>query len=302
MSPSSREDLERALDGIEASYSEPLAINNLDSAALPNRREVIAAYENIAPLIYLGFYATSRIERGSLRERLGRHAYAAFDTLSEQIRRAVSYEEQSGHPRHPEDFATSATLELFHRLPALREALNEDAVAAYENDPAAKSLEEVIFSYPTLKAITAHRVAHVLYELDVPMIPRIISEHAHSQTGIDIHPGAQIGRRFFIDHGTGIVIGETTEIGSDVRLYQGVTLGALSGKRGGSSRNGVQKRHPTIGDRVTVYSGATILGGQTIVGSDSVIGGNVWLVESVLPGTKLFGRAREEQSDRQEVG
>lgn len=302
MSQPLREDLEQALDQIEASYSEPLAINNLDSAALPNRREVIAAYEHIAPLIYLGYYATSPIERSNLRSNLSLHARPAYQSLSEQIRRAVSYEATCGREPREGEFAHSATIELFRRLPALRATLNEDALAAFENDPAAKSLEEVIFSYPTLKAITAHRVAHVLHELCVPMIPRIISEYAHSQTGIDIHPGAQIGRRFFIDHGTGIVVGETTEIGSDVRLYQGVTLGALSGRRGTSSKNGVQKRHPTIGDRVTIYAGATILGGQTTVGEDSIIGGNVWLIESVPPGTKLFGRAREEQSDSQDVG
>lgn len=302
MSRTPREELERALDQLETSYSHSLAINNLDSAALPNRREVIAAYEHIAPLIYLGFYATSPIDPSNLRSNLSAHAYPAYEALSEQIRRAVSYEAACGVATRDCDFAHAVTLDLFQRLPTLREVLNEDALAAFENDPAAKSLEEVVFSYPTLKAITAHRVAHVLYELGVPMIPRIISEYAHSQTGIDMHPGARVGRRFFIDHGTGIVVGETAEIGSDVRLYQGVTLGALSGRRGTSSRNGIQKRHPTIGDRVTIYAGATILGGQTIVGADSVIGGNVWLVESVLPGTKLFGRAREEQSDRQDVG
>jgi serine O-acetyltransferase len=173
--------------------------------------------------------------------------------------------------------------------------LNDDATTAYELDPAARSIEEVVFSYPTLEAITAHRVAHILRRSGVPMIPRIIGEYAHSRTGIDIHPGASIGRRIFIDHGTGVVVGETAIIGNDVKLYQGVTLGALSTKRStyDSMGNRVQ-RHPTIEDNVTIYSGATILGGETVIGAGSTIGGNVWLVKSVPPGSKIFGRARTE--------
>jgi serine O-acetyltransferase len=173
-------------------------------------------------------------------------------------------------------------------------------MAAFHHDPAARSVEEVIFSYPALVAITAHRVAHVLHKIGVPMIPRIISEYAHSRTGIDINPGAEIGRRLFIDHGTGIVIGETAQIGEDVRLYQGVTLGALSTRREYTSSDGEPvKRHPTIEDRVTIYAGATILGGETVVGAESVIGGNVWLVRSVAPGSKIFGRPRLETDEKE---
>ena len=165
--------------------------------------------------------------------------------------------------------------------------------AAYLGDPAAASIEEIVFSYPSVGAITAHRIAHVLHVLGVPMIPRIMSEHAHAKTGIDIHPGATIGESFFIDHGTGVVIGETAVIGEHVKIYQGVTLGALSATRADLDKNNGKQRHPTLEDDVTIYAGATILGGDTVIGKGSTVGGNVWLVKSVPPGTKIFGRARE---------
>jgi serine O-acetyltransferase len=157
-------------------------------------------------------------------------------------------------------------------------------------------VEEIVFSYPSIEAITAHRIAKVLYDAGVPMIPRIIAECAHQQTGIDINPGASIGRSFFIDHGTGVVIGETSTIGDRVKIYQGVTLGALSASRANLEANPGKPRHPTIEDDVTIYSGATILGGDTVIGKGSVIGGNVWLVKSVPPGSKIFGRPREERT------
>jgi serine O-acetyltransferase len=170
----------------------------------------------------------------------------------------------------------------------LRGLLATDVRAAYEGDPAAKSFDEIIFSYPGLFAITVYRIAHRLHHQDVPMIPRIMTEYAHSRTGIDIHPGAHIGESFFIDHGTGVVIGETTKIGKRVRLYQGVTLGALSLSREECESLRNQKRHPTIEDDVIVYANATVLGGKTILGARSVIGGNVWLTESVPPDTEVF--------------
>lgn len=173
-----------------------------------------------------------------------------------------------------------------HRLPAVRSLLSEDVEAAYEGDPAAESYAEIVMAYPATQAIAMFRLAHALSELGVPLIPRVITEHAHRRTGIDIHPGAEIGRRFFIDHGTGVVIGETAEIGNRVKLYQGVTLGALS-TRSGQALRGV-KRHPTIEDDVTIYSGATILGGQTVIGRGSIIGGNVWLTESVPANSTVF--------------
>jgi serine O-acetyltransferase len=178
---------------------------------------------------------------------------------------------------------------LLERLPAIRTRLSEDVEAAYEGDPAAKSYAEIVVSYPSIRAIAIYRIAHELHLLGLPVLPRMMTEHAHDLTGIDIHPGAKIGRRFFIDHGTGVVIGETTEIGNNVRLYQGVTLGAKSPRRGETLRG--KKRHPTIEDDVTIYAGATILGGETIIGEGSVIGGNVWLIESVAPYSKVIAES-----------
>jgi len=166
--------------------------------------------------------------------------------------------------------------------------LDKDVQAAYDGDPAAKSYDEIIFSYPGILAITVYRIAHILYNHNVPLLPRIMTEYAHSETGIDIHPGAQVGERFAIDHGTGVVIGETTTIGNDVRLYQGVTLGALSLPKDAGNKYRHKKRHPDIEDEVIIYSGATILGGETVIGARSVIGGNVWLTESVPPDTQVI--------------
>jgi serine O-acetyltransferase len=182
-------------------------------------------------------------------------------------------------------------MRLFQSIPEIRRLLDGDLDAAFQGDPSSESIDEVVFSYPSVAALTAYRVAHRLWQEGVPLIPRIISEHAHSRTGIDIHPGARIGERFFIDHGTGVVIGETAVIGDDVKLYQNVTLGALSVPRDRGDR---RKRHPTLEDGVTVYSGATILGGDTIIGEGAVIGGNVWITKSVKPGAKIFGRPRTD--------
>jgi len=177
------------------------------------------------------------------------------------------------------------TLEFVGRLPQIRARVAEDLQASYDGDPAAQSLQEIVLAYPTIRALSIHRIAHELYALGVPLLPRIMSEYAHDRTGIDVHPGATIGRHFFIDHGTGVVIGETAEIGDRVRIYQGVTLGAKSIPDAGKVR-GV-KRHPTVEDDVTIYAGATILGGETVIGTGSVIGGNVWLTESVAPGSHV---------------
>ena len=192
----------------------------------------------------------------------------------------------------PEGWSEEVVLRLFHKIPELRRILNTDVRAAFEGDPAASSIEEVVFSYPSIRAISAYRVAHELFLDGVPMIPRIITEHAHSRSGIDINPGAQIGESFFIDHGTGVVIGATAVIGRKVKLYQGVTLGALSVSRGDINGGRRDKRHPTIEDDVTIYAGASIHGGETVIGKGSVIGGNVWLTKSVPPGSKIFGRAK----------
>jgi serine O-acetyltransferase len=288
-------ELERAIDAIVSSYDGPEDINNLESAALPNRRLVIEAFEHIKAVIYLGFYSTGSLNRDNLRYSLSQHLYPAYEILTEQIARAVSYEQQHRCARlaRAPTYSEDVVLRLFHGLPGIRRLLNSDVLAAYEGDPAAASLEEIIFSYPSIAAITAYRIGHVLHNEHVPMIPRIIGYYAHGRTGIDIHPGAHIGERFFIDHGTGVVIGETARIGNNVKMYQGVTLGALSARRSDLTANSNAKRHPTIEDNVTIYSGATILGGDTVIGENSTIGGNVWLVRSVPPNSKIFGRAKE---------
>ena len=287
-------ELELAIDEVAESYLSPLEINNLESAALPNRRAVIEAFNLLTPVLYMGFYSTRALNRDNLRHSVSEHIYPAHEILVEQISRAASYEERTGRikqVRQP-SWSEEVVLRLLHKLPELRRSLNADVLAAYEGDPAAKSIEEVVFSYPTIRAITAYRLAHELYLEEVPMIPRIISEYAHSESGIDLHAGASIGERLFVDHGTGVVVGETCVIGRNVKIYQGVTLGALSTRRPQLGPNGEPaRRHPKIEDNVTLYSGATILGGDTVIGESSVIGGNVFLTRSVPPGTKIMIQA-----------
>jgi serine O-acetyltransferase len=291
--PGRLRELDAAVDAVAASYTGKLEIDNLESAALPNKRMVIEAIQHLKPVLFLGFYSTKAIGRDSLRDAIAEHLHPAYRALVDQIERALRYTHWTGRAcdalscRASED----VVLALFADLPELRRQLNADVKAAYDGDPAAKNVEEIIFSYPSIEALVAYRIANRLHKAGVPMIPRIITEHAHSLTGIDISPGASIGERFFIDHGTGVVIGETTVIGNDVKLYQGVTLGALSVPH---REEMAKKRHPTIEDGVTVYAGATILGGETVIGSRSIIGGNVWLTKSVPPDSRVFGRSRSD--------
>jgi serine O-acetyltransferase len=286
-------ELEAAIDQVVKSYDGPDEINNLESAALPNKRAVIQALNHLKPVIYMGFYSQRALTRDSLRYGISEHLYPAYEALVEQISRAITYEARvRGQPSRPVNWPEDVVLGLLNRLPELRRVLNADVTAAYQGDPAASSIEEIVFSYPAVEAVTAYRIAHELQLEGVPIIPRIISYHAHERTGVDIHPGATIGEGFFMDHGTGVVIGETAVIGRSVKIYQGVTLGALSTRRGEAAQGGI-KRHPTIEDGVTIYSGATILGGETVIGAGSVIGGNVWITKSVPPGSKIFGKARE---------
>ncbi len=284
-------ELDDAIDAVFASYSGTLEIDNLETAALPNKRAVTEAIDCLKHVIFMGFYSTRELTPNNLRQGLAEHMYAAYGVLVDQIERALTYEHWMGRSdrKLPAGAGEDVVLSLFRDLPELRRLINADVRAAYDGDPAAKNIEEIVFSYPSIEAIVAYRVAHRLFLAGVPMIPRIITEHAHARTGIDISPGAQIGERFFIDHGTGVVIGETSVFGSDVKLYQGVTLGALSvPKREEQPR----KRHPTVEDGVTIYAGATILGGDTVIGAGSIIGGNVWLTKSVPPGSRVFGHAR----------
>jgi serine O-acetyltransferase len=280
-------ELEAVVGEVTESYSAGRLIDSLSSARLPNKRQVIEALSHLKASIYLGYYATSDLDETKVRFAVASHLYPAYELLAEQIGRAVRYEGFRSSAGHDADWPERTTITFLRRISAIRAQLSKDVLAAFQGDPAANSVEEVIFSYPSIEAITVHRIAHELHRLQVPMLPRIMSEHAHACSGIDIHPGATIGESFFIDHGTGVVIGETCTIGANVKIFQGVTLGALSLARGGPTAQPGSKRHPTIEDGVTIYAGATILGGDTVIGAGSIIGGNVFLVHSVPPGSRI---------------
>jgi len=258
---------------------------------LPQKREVIAIVRGLQEVIYPGYFGDQALYREYLHAHLADQLYALSKKLETEVKKAFSatYRRPGGEvAAFPRKDAAEVVVAFFEKLPEVMELIASDVVAAYEGDPAASCLEEVILAYPGLKAVFTYRLVHVLHELGVPLIPRIMTEFAHNETGVDIHPGAKIGREFFIDHGTGVVIGETAVIGDRVKLYQGVTLGALSfprDERGKLVRG--KKRHPTLEDDVVVYAGATILGGDTVVGRGSVIGGNVWLTTSVPPYSKV---------------
>ena len=273
-------------------YEDLGTINHLDHIPLPQLDKIIEILNDFKEVLYPGYRRRQGLHGGNVSYYVGNLVDRIFNELSTQIARALQHEdvvlESRGEWYSYLEQGEQLTLTLLERLPEIRRVLATDVQAAYDGDPACKSLDEVIFCYPGLDAITVHRIAHELYLLNVPFIPRMMAEWSHKETGIDIHPGATIGESFFIDHGTGVVIGETTVIGKQVKLYQGVTLGALSFPTD-SDGNIIRtmKRHPTIDDRVVVYASATILGGETIVGHDSVIGSSVWLTRSVQPHTTV---------------
>jgi len=257
---------------------------------IPSRESVVAIINQFREIIFPGYFSNEKLDPVNLRYSLGQAVSHFFDNLSHQVSLSVRHEcFRHNRPcaRHTEK-GYQVALEVLQAIPELRKTLAADVQAAFDGDPAAKSHDEIIFSYPGMYALTVYRLAHRLYRLDVPLLPRIMTEYAHSHTGIDIHPGARIGKRFVIDHGTGVVIGETTQIGDNVRIYQGVTLGALSLPREKVAELRKQKRHPTIEDNVIIYSGATILGGETVIGANTTIGGNVWLTESVPANTRVM--------------
>ena len=257
---------------------------------MPSVKDVAKIIELLKTILFPGYFDNAHIKPNTMKYYTGSSIDMLYLNLAEQIKRgecfACSYDEAASCS-DCEIKAKNSTLEFIECLPSIREMLTLDTNAAYEGDPAAKQPGETIFCYPSLSALTSHRIAHKLAELEVQLIPRIISELSHSDTGIDIHPGACIGKRFFIDHGTGVVIGETSVIGNNVRLYQGVTLGAKSFPLdiNGNPIKGI-KRHPNIEDDVIIYSGATILGAVTI-GKAAVIGGNVWIKNDISPGTTV---------------
>lgn len=266
-------------------------LHHLGETALPNEEESVHILFKLRTVLYPGYFGKESVSRDNVEYFVGELMNEVYEQLSDEIYKAFRQDCQHGSNGDCEacqEASEEVCLKFVRTIPRLRELLKLDVEAAIDGDPAAKSYDEVIFSYPGVFAITVYRIAHEVYRLGVRLIPRIMTEYAHRETGIDIHPGARIGRRFFIDHGTGVVIGETTEIGENVRIYQGVTLGALSFPKEGVWTMRDEKRHPTLEDNVVVYSGATILGGDTVIGKDSVIGGNVWIVSSVPPKSKVM--------------
>lgn len=275
---------------ITATCNKKGCFEHVDAEPIPSSQATVDILNRVSRILYPGYFIQSRLDRINLEYYLGQEVTYLYEDLSEQIMRAIRHDCRRNE-RACTDCAErghSIAIEFLSNLPALREVLAKDIQAAYDGDPAAKDYDEVIFSYPGLMAITTYRIAHLLYSLQVPFIPRIMTEYAHSRTGIDIHPGAVIGERFFIDHGTGVVIGETSIIGNRVRLYQGVTLGAISLTPEECNILRDKKRHPTIEDDVIIYANATVLGGETVIGARSVIGGNVWITNSVSPDTQVF--------------
>ncbi len=285
-----REEIPGIVDELVNSCANGACFDHVGPEPIPSREAVIDIVNRASRLLYPGYFIRTRLEKFNLAYYFGQEATALFELLSEQITLALRHDciRHELPCVHCEERGQEAAIRFMRHLPALRLMLASDVRAAYQGDPAARSYDEIIFSYPGLMAISIYRVAHHLFHEGIPFIPRIMTEHAHSTTGIDIHPGAHIGESFFIDHGTGVVIGETSEIGDRVRIYQGVTLGALSLPRNAGEQLRDTKRHPTIEDDVIIYSGATILGGETVIGTRSVIGGNVWLTESVPPDTRVI--------------
>lgn len=285
------EQMETLVDRLLLDYDHGRDIDQMELFRNPDRDVVIGVLEKLRRILFPGYFRDRNYRFYNLKYNLS----VLIEDVMFQLTRQVSmvFQRQGEKPNQAEQHAQQACLTFLNGIPDIRAMVQTDLQAAYDGDPAATGMDEVIFSYPGLYAISVYRLAHELFRLGVPMIPRMMTEHAHSLTGIDIHPGATIGKYFFIDHGTGIVIGETTIIGDNVKVYQGVTLGALS-TRGGQQLRG-KKRHPTIEDNVTIYAGASILGGNTVIGAGSVIGSNAFITSSIAPGTTVSIKTQELQ-------
>ena len=279
------------VDTILQDYRHGRDIDQMDIFRHPDKDVVVELIGKLRRIIFPGYFRDKNYHIYNAKHNLSMLIEDVMFNLSQQIMlvlRGSGMEDGEAEAQ-----AQQLCISFFERIPQIRAMVQTDLQASYDGDPAATGMDEIIYSYPGLFAITVYRLAHVLYELKVPMIPRMMTEHAHSVTGIDIHPGATVGKYFFIDHGTGIVIGETTVIGENVKIYQGVTLGALS-TRGGQSLRGV-RRHPTLEDNVTIYAGASILGGETVIGQGCVIGSNAFITRSIAPGTTVSIKNQELQ-------
>ncbi len=294
------EGFSKSIAAIVDSYGEFGLINHSGGPNLPSRESIAEILADLEAIIFPGFRESEPIDETNVRFVTSERVHRAARRLIAETEKSFSFSCRSDHfscgGLACRDLAEQTISDFFSQLPEIRRVVATDVAAAFKGDPAAKSVEEVVVSYPGLEAIATHRLAHFFWTREVPLIPRMMSEQVHGRTGIDIHPGATIGESFFIDHGTGVVIGETALIGRNVKIYQGVTLGALSVRKGEAN----VKRHPTIEDDATVYAGATILGGETVIGRGCVIGGNVWITESVLPDTLVYAKSGEHIIRRRE--
>jgi len=272
------------------SWNSKECYDHISPVAIPSHRAIIDIIKQARRVLFPGYFTSAKLHAANLEYYIGKETTELYDKLTEQITMAIRHDcRRHGQPcTNCEKRSHQIAYNFIEKLPDIVSVLAMDIRATLEGDPASKSPDEVIFSYPGLQAITVYRMAHELHKLEVPIIPRIMTEWAHGETGIDINPGAQIGPGLFIDHGTGVVIGETTIIGENVRIYQGVTLGALSLPRNAGAALRDTKRHPTIEDNVIIYANTTILGGDTVIGAGSIIGGNIWITESVNTGTKVL--------------
>jgi serine O-acetyltransferase len=283
--------LKNAVDGLLASYGKYPEIERIGTTPLPSKENIVRLLEGIQVLLFPGLIRQERFDSLNLPYAMGQRTTTVFEQLQEYIEEVLCWEySQGGEDCHQrEDFRDQVegiVFEFLEYLPELRGILAEDVDAIFAGDPAATSKREIVLAYPGLQALSVYRIAHFLHNHGVPLIPRIMTEHVHSRFGIDIHPNARLGQGIMLDHGTAVVIGATTTIGDNVRMYQGITLGALSPKK--HKGHPLDKRHPTIEDNVIIYSGATILGGDTVIGAGSIIGGNVWLTHSVPPNSRVY--------------
>ena len=290
MTPFEKE-IEALVDNILDDYKSDRDIDKLEQYRQPDKDVVIDIIEKLRRIVFPGYFKDKVYRMYNTKHNLSLLIEDVMCHLTEQL--ALVYQGTGESEADAQDHAQKVALAFFRQIPEVRAMVQTDLQAAYDGDPAATGMAEIVFAYPGLFAITVYRLAHVLYTLHVPMLPRIMTEHAHSITGIDIHPGATVGKYFFIDHGTGIVVGETTVIGDNVKIYQGVTLGALS-TRGGQSLRG-KRRHPTIEDNVTIYAGASVLGGETVIGRESIIGANAFITKSIAPCSTISIKNQELQ-------
>lgn len=285
--------VEHIVQSILSDYEDSKAINKRDIYNRPDKKAIIEIVEKLMMIIYPGYYGDKVYRSYSLKNNMSAAIEDVIFHLHKQIMVVLRYTWETENNLEIDEKAETITYDFMEKIPKIRAFLDTDIQAAFDGDPAAKSKDEIILSYPGMYAVSVYRIAHELFLLNVPMIPRIMTEHAHSVTGIDIHPGAEIGKFFFTDHGTGVVIGETTVIGEHVKIYQGVTLGGLSTK-GGQKLKGI-KRHPTLKDNVTVYSNSSILGGETVIEENVVVGGNAFVTESVAKDSRVTVKAQELQ-------